>query len=152
MISSKRMPRHKQKHMKNRAKRHSGSMKAGELNLSTSSHSSSGGIHPLIILISVVIIYVILTSQKGIAMSNVIKADFGSDAGKAGYLMDNKGGDVDGVYNGDIAAMKLEDGNVVIGTKSVDGIEQATFASMKDMNQFCLMWLLIFDPSVIAEE
>lgn len=85
-------------------------------------------------------------------MTNLIQADFGNSEDKSGYLIDDRDKSVSGVYNGDIAAMKLEDGGVVIGTKSADGIEQATFASMKDMNQFCLMWLLIFDPSVIREE
>ncbi len=85
-------------------------------------------------------------------MSNVIKADFGNDEDKTGYLIDDRDGSVDGVYNGDIAAMKLPDGNIVIGTKSDDGIEQATLASMKEMNEFCLMWLLIFDQAVIKED
>lgn len=85
-------------------------------------------------------------------MSNVIQADFGSSEDKSGYLIDDRDGSVDGVYNGGIAAMKLNGGDVVIGTKSKEGIEQATLASMKEMNEFCLMWLLMFDPSVIAGE
>jgi hypothetical protein len=56
MINSKRMPRHKQKHMKNRVRRYSSSK------ISCDSHSSGGGIHPLVILIGVVIVYVILTN------------------------------------------------------------------------------------------
>lgn len=85
-------------------------------------------------------------------MKNVIQANFGNTEDKSGYLIDDRDKSISGVYNGDIAAMTLEDGNVVIGTKSSDGIDNTTFASMKDMNQFCLMWLLIFDPSVIKEE
>ena len=85
-------------------------------------------------------------------MTNVIKANFGTDKENSGYLMDDRDNSVDGIYRGSIAAMKLEDGNVVIGTKSDDGIEQATFASMDEMNEFCLMWLLIFNQSVIKND
>lgn len=85
-------------------------------------------------------------------MSNVIKVDFGKDEENYGYLIDDNDGSIDGVYCGIISAMKLEDGSVVIGTKSDDGIEHAMLTSMDDINEFCLMWLLIFDESVIKED
>ena len=85
-------------------------------------------------------------------MSNVINVNFGPDEDKSGYLLDDRDNSVGGVYNGNIAAMKLEDGSVVIGTKSDDGIEQATLTSLEEMNECCLMWLLIFDESVIKED
>lgn len=82
-------------------------------------------------------------------MSNVIKANFGPEKEKSGYLMDNRDNGVDGVFCGDIAAMKLADGSVVIGTKNDDSIEEATLVSMDEMNKFCLMWLCIFSPGVV---
>jgi hypothetical protein len=85
-------------------------------------------------------------------MSNVIKYNFGPENERSGYVIDEDKKCVDGVYCGGISAMKLGDGSVVIGTKTDDGIEQATLTSMKDMNEFCLMWLLIFDESVIKED
>jgi hypothetical protein len=85
-------------------------------------------------------------------MSNVIDINFGQSEEKTGYLIDDRDGSVDGLYNGDLAAMKLEDGSVVVGTRADGCIEQATLISMKDMNEFCLMWLLIFDESVIKEK
>ena len=85
-------------------------------------------------------------------MSNIIKANFGPDEEKSGYLMEDGSNGlkvITGVYCGDIAAMKLADGSVVNGTKNDDSIEQATLVSMDEMNKFCLMWLCIFDPSVV---
>lgn len=58
---------------------------------------------------------------------------------------------VDGVYNKDLAAMKM-DGVVYVGQKSIDGIDSPVSMSAADMNKFCLMWLCIFDPSVIKED
>jgi hypothetical protein len=85
-------------------------------------------------------------------MSNVIKADFGNSEDKSGYLIDGRDKSVGGVYNGGIAGMKLEDGSVVVGTRSEGCIVQPTFINMKEMNEFCLMWLLVFDQSVIKED
>lgn len=82
-------------------------------------------------------------------MNNIIETNFGHDKQNIGYLIHNKNKAIYGVYCGDIAAMKLKDGNIVIGTKNDDSIEKATFASMDQMNQFCIMWLSIFDPDVI---
>lgn len=85
-------------------------------------------------------------------MSNVIQADFGNNQDESGYLIDDRDGSVGGVYNGGIAGMKLEDGSVVVGTRSDGCIVQPTFINMKEMNEFCLMWLLIFDQGAIKED
>lgn len=87
-------------------------------------------------------------------MSNVIKHDFTQGNDKTGYLLEHSRGSkskVTGVYVDNIAAM-LDNGNVYLGVKGDDGIENAILTNMKDINEFCLMWLLIFDPSVIKEE
>jgi len=46
----------------------------------------------------------------------------------------------------------VDNGNVYLGTKADDGIDDALLTNFEDMNQFCLMWLLINDPDVIKEE
>ena len=66
-----------------------------------------------------------------------------------GYLLTGK--KVDGVYVHNIAAMINYD-NVYLGTKGDDGIDDALLTNKKDLNEFCLMWLLIFNPDVIKED
>lgn len=44
-------------------------------------------------------------------MSNIIKANFGPNKGNSGYLMDNRDKGVDGVFCGELGAMKLADGS-----------------------------------------
>ena len=84
-------------------------------------------------------------------MNNVIHVDFGSDE-NCGYIMD--GGRVNGVYSGLITAVRDDDdgGVVYIGTKAEDGIDNVTTATMDEINEFCLMGRLIFNPSVIPEK
>ena len=87
-------------------------------------------------------------------MTNVIKYDFTKDNTKSGYLLDHKDSEkakVTGVYVDNIAAM-VEHDNVYLGTKADDGIDDTLLTNMEDINRFCLMWLLIFDPSVIIKE
>jgi hypothetical protein len=79
-------------------------------------------------------------------MSNVIKAEFGQDADSGYLIKDDK--KITGVYVKNIAAMVDYD-NVYLGTKGDDGIDDALLTNMEDINQFCLMWLLIFNPGVI---
>ena len=42
--------------------------------------------------------------------------------------------------------------NVYLGTKGEDGVDDALLTNKKDLNEFCLMWLLMFNPDVIKEE
>jgi len=88
-------------------------------------------------------------------MSNVIKYDFtNQEDGDSGYITDHTDTQnikIEGVYVKNISAM-VDNGNVYLGTKGDDGIEDALLTNMEDINQFCLMWLCIFNPSVIVEE
>lgn len=85
-------------------------------------------------------------------MTNVIKHDFTKDNSKNGYLLnhDNNYAKVKGVYVENICAMVKGD-DVYLGTKVDDGIDDALTTNMKDMNEFCLMWLCIFNESVIVK-
>lgn len=78
---------------------------------------------------------------------NIIHVDFGSND-KSGYLLNEAR--VDGVYSGKIAAMR-DSGVVYLGSKDDDGIDNVTETTMDEINEFCLMWLLIFNPEVIVE-
>lgn len=69
----------------------------------------------------------------------------------SGYLTSDNCKTITGVYVNNIAAM-VDNGNVYLGTKADDGIDDALLTNFEDMNQFCLMWLLINDPDVIKEE
>lgn len=80
-------------------------------------------------------------------MSNVIEVDFTSD-NNCGYMIDE--GSIHGVYCADIAAIN-DNELVYIGKKVGSGIEYPAQASMDEINEFCLMWLLIFNPEVIVE-
>jgi hypothetical protein len=68
-----------------------------------------------------------------------------------GYnIVDEK---VSGVFVENIVAIISDDKiDVLIGEKCDEGIENPLQVSMKDMNEFCLMWLLIFNESVIKED
>ena len=81
-------------------------------------------------------------------MSNVIHVDFSGDE-NSGYLISD-GGKVDGVYCGDLGCVN-DNGVVYIGAKNESGIENPVQLSIDDINEFCLMWLLIFNPDVIVE-
>ena len=85
-------------------------------------------------------------------MSNVIQAEFGVDeSDDRGYLLDDNNAII-GMHVANIAAMKMSSGDVVIGTESGREITNPTIASMDEMNEFCLMWLLIFNQDVIKED
>jgi len=67
-----------------------------------------------------------------------------------GYVMNDR--EVQGVYSHELAAV-VGDGGVYIGRKESDNeIRNAVKISADSMNEFCLMWLLIFDPDVIKGE
>jgi len=80
-------------------------------------------------------------------MSNIIELKPKDDG--TGYFLNDK--TVEGVYVNNIAA-KVDYDNVYLGTKGVDGIEDALLTNKKDLNEFCLMWLLMFNPDVIKED
>ena len=75
-------------------------------------------------------------------MGKIVHLDFNKkdkdEDDKSGYILNGR--KVDGVYNGNLAAM-TEYGNVYIGTKAAKEILDITFLSLDEMNQFCLMWL-----------
>jgi len=81
-------------------------------------------------------------------MSSVIHVDFSGDDSSGYFISD--GGKVDGVYCGDLGCVN-DNGVVYIGTKKDDQIENVTQMSLDEINDFCLMWLLIFNPDVIPE-
>jgi hypothetical protein len=80
-------------------------------------------------------------------MSNVIELKPKEDG--TGYLMDDNK-KITGVYSGNIGAFTDYD-NVYVGAKTEDGLDDTVLTNVKDMNEFCLMWLLIFNPDVIKE-
>jgi hypothetical protein len=79
-------------------------------------------------------------------MNNVIELKPKDDG--TGYILNDRA--VEGVYVNNIAA-KVDYDNVYLGTKGEDGIDDALLTNKKDLNQFCLMWLLMFNPEVIKE-
>lgn len=80
-------------------------------------------------------------------MSNVINVDFTND--DEGYILNPP--NVDGVYVDQLAATIVGDDNCIVGLKEDGGITGQTM-TVKDLNRFCLMWLCIFDESVIVKE
>ena len=83
-------------------------------------------------------------------MSNIIKFPQTHDEDdNRGYVIEGR--DIKGVYCENLAAMKDYD-NVYLGIKDDDGIDNAILTNVDDMNEFCLMWLLIFNSEVIVEE
>ena len=81
-------------------------------------------------------------------MINLI--EFVQNKDDCGYLIsDDK--KITGVYVKNIAAM-IDFDNVYLGTKGDDGIDDALLTNIKDLNEFCLMWLLIFNADVIKED
>ncbi len=89
----------------------------------------------------------ILADIRNNTMSNVIELKPEDDG--TGYLIN--GEVVEGVYVNNIAA-KVDYDNVYLGVKGEDGIDDALLTNKKDLNEFCLMWLLMFNPDVIKEE
>ena len=83
-------------------------------------------------------------------MDNVIHANFNKEEDNSGYTLteDNK---VTGIYVGDLAAIKEGD-KVYLGEKIEQGICYPVVTTLEEMNQFCIMWLCIFQPEVIVED
>lgn len=82
-------------------------------------------------------------------MNNVIQVDF-STVESSGYVMDDSG-KISGVYHEGLAAMTGE-GDAFVGAKTSDGIDCSVVTTIEDMNRFCIMWLCIFDESVISKD
>ncbi len=80
-------------------------------------------------------------------MSNIIELKPKDDG--TGYILNGR--TVEGIYVNNISA-KVDYGNVYLGTKGEDGIDDSLLTSKEDLNQFCLMWLLMFNPDVIKED
>ena len=78
-------------------------------------------------------------------MSNVVEMFPDS----SGYILTDE--KIEGVYNEKLAAWK-KDGQVLVGEKSEFGIDNVVAMSVDDLNQFCIMWLAIFNPEVLSED
>ena len=82
-------------------------------------------------------------------MGEVIKVNFTDTKDHSGYIMD--GSKIEGVYQADLVAHKNED-NCYIGYRGDSTIYNPVQISTEDLNQFCIMWLCIFNPDVIKED
>ena len=82
-------------------------------------------------------------------MGDVIHADFTQQDYDSGYLIKDEE-EITGVYVGEMAAL-IEEGVVYAGLRDLEGIDEPAMLNMEEMNQFCVMWLGIFDPSELAE-
>lgn len=71
------------------------------------------------------------------------------DDGK-GYITSDNCKKITGVYVNNVAAM-IDNGNVYLGTKADDGIDDALLTNLEDMDSFCIMWLGINNPNALKE-
>jgi len=69
----------------------------------------------------------------------------------SGYLTEDNCKKITGVYVNNVAAM-VDNGNVYLGTKADDGIDDALLTNLEDMDRFCIMWLGINNPDVLKED
>jgi hypothetical protein len=69
----------------------------------------------------------------------------------SGYLTEDNCKKITGVYVNNVAAM-VDNGNVYLGTKADDGIDDALLTNLEDMDRFCIMWLGINSPDVLKED
>jgi len=83
-------------------------------------------------------------------MGDVIEVNFTDIKEDSGYIMD--GESVRGVYKGDVIAVKKDDDTCMLGFRSIGGVVDPIELTIEELNEFCLMWLLIFNPSVIKED
>jgi len=79
-------------------------------------------------------------------MGEVIKVNFTDIKEDSGYIMDE--GKIEGVYKGDLVAHNNK-GNCYIGCRGDSEIYNPIQMSVKELNEFCIMWLAIFDPEVL---
>ena len=80
--------------------------------------------------------------------SNIIK--FPEIDDRNGYIIEDKE-KINGVYVEGLCASAWED-DVFVGGKGNREITYPVTLSKADMNQFCLMWLGIFNPGVLKED
>ncbi len=66
---------------------------------------------------------------------------------KSGYITND--GKIEGVYNENLAAWR-KGGEVFVGEKSEQGIDNPVAISVDNLNVFCIMWLAIHDPEVLV--
>ena len=82
-------------------------------------------------------------------MGQVIKGQFNQQTETdVGYFVSDSGSDITGVYAGEFAA-SLEGGSVYAGIKGATTIEDPALLTRREMNEFCIMWLSLFDPTAI---
>lgn len=72
---------------------------------------------------------------------------------KSGYITSEREGKtrIDGVYNDGLVAFELDDA-VFIGSKGAEGVDNPVTMTKESLNQFCVMWLAINDPSVLSTD
>ncbi len=79
-------------------------------------------------------------------MGKVIKVNFTDVKETSGYIIDEE--KVEGIYQGDLVAHY--DGKICrIGERDESGILNPIELSAKEMNEFCIMWLCIFNPEAL---
>jgi hypothetical protein len=79
-------------------------------------------------------------------MGQVIKFPEVDDDDRGYLVTDDK--EINGIYAENVCAM-VDNGNVYLGTKGIDQIDDALLTSKKNLNDFCLRWLAIFNPDVL---
>jgi hypothetical protein len=72
------------------------------------------------------------------------------DNDNCGYIMTDDSV-IDGIYTENVCAM-VDNGNVYLGKKGDNEINDALLTSKENLNTFCLMWLAIFNPDVLKED
>ena len=82
-------------------------------------------------------------------MGSVVEL-FDSEDG-SGYVTSDNCKKITGVYVNNVAAI-VDNGNVYLGTKANDGVDDALLTSLEDMDRFCIMWLGINNPDVLKED
>lgn len=84
-------------------------------------------------------------------MSNVIQVNFTDTKENSGYIMN--GHAVDGVYKSDIIAVRDQDSDdgCMLGLRGDSQVINPVELTIDELNEFCLMWLCIFNPEVIKD-
>ena len=84
-------------------------------------------------------------------MGEVIDVNFTDIKEDSGYILNDRA--IDGVYKSNVVAVRTDlDNGCVIGLKGDNQVFNPVELSIDDLNEFCVMWLCIFNPSVIKED